>query len=72
MPGCDYPNLGNKRVEDGLKAVQRVHELEAIVAAKDMEIASLHLALADRDHRIMALLFEISARSKAAMGCSEC
>jgi hypothetical protein len=53
-------------VEAGLKATQRVRELEAIVAAKDMEIAGLELAIADRDHRIKALLFEISARAKSA------
>lgn len=53
-------------IREGLTTAQRVRELEARLAAKDMEIAGLELAVADRDHRIKALLFEISARSTAA------
>jgi hypothetical protein len=57
-------------IREGLTAAQRVRELEARLAAKDLEIVALELAIADRDHRIKALLFEISARSAAAAAYS--
>jgi hypothetical protein len=55
-----------EQLREGLAAVARINELERRLVALDAEVVALQLALADRDHRIKALQFEIVARAKSA------